>query len=98
MPGLGGFIFLCNNEIVEECQEKLVFGMTVGVKEEVLKITPGLPLFLFNISTKEMLGGYVAAGRGGFSLDASAFMSATVARRPKSSASGGRSKVCVASI
>ena len=85
----GGFIFLCNGEIVEECREKLVFGHVPKMKVEVAAITPGVPLFLFNISSKEMYGGYVAKGAGGFNLDPTAFTS-MVSRRGTRSGSTGR--------
>ena len=83
MSSPGGFIFLCNGEIVDECREKLVFGHVPKMKDEVAAIRPGLPLFLFNISSKEMYGGYVANGAGGFNLDATAFTSMVIRRGPR---------------
>lgn len=59
-----GFIFTCSKETFPECMLKKVFGLPVGRMQEVANISPCTPLFLYNISTKELVCGFEAAGYG----------------------------------
>lgn len=59
-----GFIFTCSKETYAECMLKKVFGLPTGRQHEVSNISPCTPLFLYNISTKDLVCGFEAAGYG----------------------------------
>jgi len=61
---LSGVIFGCTDETKDECLRDLVFGLPIAHWDYVQKITEGLPLFLFNYTTREMYGVFVAASKG----------------------------------
>lgn len=68
-----GIIFVCNNTTKEECLQRQIFGLPDVYLEMVKMITPGMHLFLFNSSTRELTGGFTAASHGGYALCSSAF-------------------------
>lgn len=70
---LGGFIFMCNNETMPEDLERQLFGLTQRYQDSVRAITPGLPLFLYNYSTKYLHGVYEATSDGGLNIDPEAW-------------------------
>ncbi|RZC73321.1 hypothetical protein C5167_048802 [Papaver somniferum] len=58
---LGGVIFGCTRHTMKECLSNQIFGLP-GVHFSYIKnIEPGLPLFLFNYTDKQLLGIYEAA-------------------------------------
>ncbi|KAF5206209.1 Kelch-like protein [Thalictrum thalictroides] len=61
---LGGVIFGCINNTIEECLSGLVFGLPAIHFCYVKNIEPGLPLFLFNYSDRKLHGIYEAASNG----------------------------------
>ena len=66
---LGGVIFHCNVSTYAENIERMVFGMAERRIELVSRITTGMPLFLYNTTTKEMHSGFIAASAGGLLLE-----------------------------
>lgn len=51
---IAGFIFGCNNDTLDECLDRKLFGVPLNFfsQEELNEIKPGIPLFLFNYSTR----------------------------------------------
>lgn len=68
-PGtFAGFIFLCSNETFPDLESR-VFGLPLAHLSSVRAIKLGMPLFLFNYSTRCLCGVYEAASDGGLNLD-----------------------------
>ncbi|KAF1883803.1 hypothetical protein Lal_00012721, partial [Lupinus albus] len=70
---LGGYIFVCNNETMQENIEKKLFGLPPRYRDSVRAITPGMPLFLYNFTTHKLHGIFEAAGYGGTNIDPTAW-------------------------
>ncbi|XP_010533569.1 PREDICTED: B2 protein-like [Tarenaya hassleriana] len=70
---IGGYIFVCNNETMEENLKRQLFGLPPRYRDSVRAITPGLPLFLYNYSTHQLHGIYEAASFGGTNIDPKAW-------------------------
>ncbi|CAH8310225.1 unnamed protein product [Eruca vesicaria subsp. sativa] len=70
---IGGYIFVCNNDTMEENLKRQLFGLPPRYRDSVRAITPGLPLFLYNYSTHQLHGIYEAASFGGTNIELSAF-------------------------
>ncbi|KAI3971339.1 hypothetical protein MKX01_008183 [Papaver californicum] len=66
---LGGVIFGCTRHTMKECLSNQIFGLP-GVHFSYIKnIEPGLPLFLFNYSDRQLLGIYEAASNGEMNIN-----------------------------
>ncbi|XP_060176746.1 uncharacterized protein LOC132606984 isoform X1 [Lycium barbarum] len=61
---LGGVIFGCKDNTMKECILKQLFGLPAPHYSYVKNIDPGLPLFLFNYSNRELHGIFEAASSG----------------------------------
>ncbi|XP_018458767.1 DCD domain-containing protein NRP [Raphanus sativus] len=70
---IGGYIFVCNNDTMEENLKRQLFGLPPRYRDSVRAITPGLPLFLYNYSTHQLHGVYQAASFGGTNIELNAF-------------------------
>lgn len=70
---VGGYIFVCNNDTMEENLKRHLFGLPPRYHDSVRQITPGLPLFLYNYSTHQLHGVFEAASFGGTNIDPSAW-------------------------
>ncbi|KAI3990760.1 hypothetical protein MKX01_023060 [Papaver californicum] len=70
---VGGYIFVCNNDTMEENLKRQLFGLPPRYRDSVRAITPGLPLFLYNYSTHQLHGIFEAASFGGTNIDPSAW-------------------------
>ncbi|CAM8894253.1 unnamed protein product [Rhodiola kirilowii] len=70
---LGGYIFVCNNDTMQEDLKRLLFGLPPRYKDSVRAITPGLPLFLYNYTTHQLHGIFEAASFGGSNIDPTAW-------------------------
>lgn len=70
---VGGYIFVCNNDTMEENLKRQLFGLPPRYRDSVRQITPGLPLFLYNYSTHQLHGIYEAASFGGTNIDPKAW-------------------------
>ncbi|XP_019436138.1 PREDICTED: B2 protein-like [Lupinus angustifolius] len=70
---LGGYIFVCNNETMQENLERKLFGLPPRYRDSVRAITPGMPLFLYNFTTHKLHGIFEAAGFGGTNIDPTAW-------------------------
>ena len=81
---IGGFIFFCNNETIDENLARGIFGLVARWSDVVQVIKPGLPLFLYNYSNKEMHGGFVAASDGALNIDPDAWLMASFGNKPTS--------------
>ncbi|KAL3499205.1 hypothetical protein ACH5RR_038298 [Cinchona calisaya] len=66
---VGGYIFVCNNDTMQENLQRQLFGLPPRYRDSVRAITPGLPLFLYNYSTHQLHGIFEAAGFGGTNID-----------------------------
>ncbi|KAK8954307.1 hypothetical protein KSP39_PZI001811 [Platanthera zijinensis] len=70
---VGGYIFVCNNETMEENLKRQLFGLPPRYRDSVRAITPGLPIFLYNYSTHQLHGIFEAASFGGANIDPAAW-------------------------
>ncbi|KAK8538215.1 hypothetical protein V6N13_096003 [Hibiscus sabdariffa] len=70
---VGGYIFVCNNDTMEENLRRHLFGLPPRYRDSVRAITPGLPLFLYNYSTHQLHGVFEAASFGGSNIDPTAW-------------------------
>ncbi|XP_042476298.1 B2 protein-like isoform X2 [Macadamia integrifolia] len=70
---LGGYIFVCNNETMQDDLRRQLFGLPHKYKDSVRAITPGLPLFLYNYTSHQMHGVYQAVSFGGSNIDPTAW-------------------------
>lgn len=70
---VGGYIFVCNNDTMEENLKRHLFGLPPRYRDSVRQITPGLPLFLYNYSTHQLHGIYEADSFGGTNIDPTAW-------------------------
>ncbi|WVZ99828.1 hypothetical protein U9M48_045070 [Paspalum notatum var. saurae] len=70
---VGGYIFVCNNDTMEENLKRRLFGLPSRYRDSVRAITPGLPLFLYNYSTHQLHGIFEAASFGGSNIDPTAW-------------------------
>ncbi|KAI3422957.1 DCD domain-containing protein, partial [Psidium guajava] len=70
---VGGYIFVCNNDTMQENLQRQLFGLPPRYRDSVRQITPGLPLFLYNYSTHQLHGIFEAASFGGTNIDPAAW-------------------------
>lgn len=70
---LGGYIFVCNNDTMQEDLKRQLFGLPPRYRDSVRAITPGLPLFLYNYTTHQLHGMFEAASFGGSNIDPTAW-------------------------
>lgn len=70
---LGGYIFVCNNDTMQEDLKRQLFGLPQRYRDSVRAIQPGLPLFLYNYTTHQLHGVFEAASFGGSNIDPSAW-------------------------
>jgi hypothetical protein len=70
---VGGYIFVCNNDTMEENLKRQLFGLPSRYRDSVRAIRPGLPLFLYNYSTHQLHGIFEAASFGGSNIDPTAW-------------------------
>ncbi|KAI5073754.1 hypothetical protein GOP47_0011767 [Adiantum capillus-veneris] len=70
---LGGYIFVCNNDTMQEDLKRQLFGLPQRYWDSVRAIQPGLPLFLYNYTTHQLHGIFEAASFGGSNIDPSAW-------------------------
>ncbi|KAL0344423.1 UNVERIFIED_CONTAM: B2 protein [Sesamum radiatum] len=70
---LGGVIFGCTKDTMRECLANQLFGLPAQHFLYVKNIEPGLPLFLFNYSERNLHGIYEAASSGKMSIDSYAW-------------------------
>ncbi|CAI5990785.1 unnamed protein product, partial [Closterium sp. NIES-65] len=68
---LAGYIFVCNNETMEDDIKRELFGLPQKYHESVRGIQPGMPLFLYNYTTHHLHGVFEASSEGGLNLDPS---------------------------
>lgn len=71
----GGFIFQCSSTTEDECFERMLFGETERYQELVKLIEPGDVLFLYNVTTKRLLGEFKAVSAGKFEIEPEAWNS-----------------------
>nr|CAD37200.1 GDA2 protein [Pisum sativum] len=70
---LGGYIFVCNNDTMQEDLKRQLFGLPPRYRDSVRAITPGLPLFLYNYTTHQLHGIFEATCFGGSNIDPTAW-------------------------
>ncbi|KAJ7292265.1 hypothetical protein O6H91_10G039000 [Diphasiastrum complanatum] len=70
---LGGYIFVCNNDTMQEDLKRQLFGLPQRYRDSVRSIQPGLPLFLYNYTTHQLHGIYEATSFGGSNIDPTAW-------------------------
>ncbi|XP_047942744.1 B2 protein-like [Salvia hispanica] len=70
---LGGYIFMCNNDTMEEHLQRQLFGLSRRCINSVRAIKHGLPLFLYNYTTQRLHGIFEADGVGDDNLDPTAW-------------------------
>jgi len=70
---LGGYIFVCNNDTMQENLKRQLFGLPPRYRDSVRAITPGLPLFLYNYTTHQLYGIFEASSFGGSNIDPTAW-------------------------
>ncbi|KAI4375388.1 hypothetical protein MLD38_013266 [Melastoma candidum] len=70
---LGGYVFVCNNDTMQEDLKRQLFGLPPRYRDSVRAITPGLPLFLYNYTTHQLHGIFEATSFGGSNIDPTAW-------------------------
>ncbi|KAL5726909.1 hypothetical protein ACHQM5_000153 [Ranunculus cassubicifolius] len=70
---IGGYIFVCNNDTMQENLQRQLFGLPPRYRDSVRAITPGLPLFLYNYSNHQLHGIFEASSFGGTNIDPTAW-------------------------
>ncbi|KAJ7538425.1 hypothetical protein O6H91_11G047300 [Diphasiastrum complanatum] len=70
---LGGYIFVCNNDTMQEDLKRQLFGLPQRYRDSVRAIQPGLPLFLYNYTTHQLHGIFEAVSFGGSNIDPTAW-------------------------
>ncbi|CAM6085370.1 unnamed protein product [Calypogeia fissa] len=70
---LAGMIFGCSSATFHECMRLQLFGLPAKSKDDVMRVTPGTKVFLFNFDTKELSGIFEAITHGGWQLQPDAF-------------------------
>ncbi|KAK9144027.1 hypothetical protein Syun_013427 [Stephania yunnanensis] len=70
---IGGYIFVCNNDTMQENLKRQLFGLPPRYRDSVRAIRPGLPLFLYNYSTHQLHGIFEASSFGGMNIDPNAW-------------------------
>ncbi|KAL1290176.1 hypothetical protein HN51_058584 [Arachis hypogaea] len=66
---LGGVIFGCKHNTMNQCFQMQLFGLPSGHISYVKNIGPGLPLFLFNYSDRMLHGIFEAASSGRLNIN-----------------------------
>ncbi|KAJ1261907.1 hypothetical protein BS78_09G064900 [Paspalum vaginatum] len=66
---LGGVIFGCKHDTIEECFRKQLFGLPSVHYSYVRNVKPGMALFLFNYSDRKLHGIFEAASPGQMYID-----------------------------
>ncbi|MBE0633639.1 hypothetical protein MUP51_05745 [Candidatus Bathyarchaeota archaeon] len=69
------YIFYCNNQTMDECFKKALFGNTYKHWETIKKIKKGALIFLINLSTGILYGPFTATRKSQLNLDPYAFLS-----------------------
>nr|GLL40351.1 uncharacterized protein LOC109154902 [Ipomoea trifida] len=75
---LGAVIFGCKHYTIQECFSKMLFGLPHLHSPYVKKVSPGLPLFLFNYSDRKLHGIFKAVGHGQLNIDPHAWTGGSV--------------------
>ncbi|KAM7274499.1 hypothetical protein ACFE04_016365 [Oxalis oulophora] len=66
---LAAVIFGCKHSTIKECYEKKLFGLPAPHYCYIRNVYPGLPLFLFNYTDRQLHGVFEAAGSGQMNID-----------------------------
>ncbi|KAL9231464.1 hypothetical protein vseg_006691 [Gypsophila vaccaria] len=72
---LAGLIFACKKTTFKECFSKKLFGLPGAHISYVQKVTPGMPLFLFNCTDRKLFGIFEAVSSGQMNIDKHAWTS-----------------------
>jgi hypothetical protein len=72
MPG-PGFVFGCNQETMDECLGRGVFGLPANMKAAAACIQPGCSIFLFNVTDRLFFGVFEALTPAAMNLEPTAF-------------------------
>ncbi|XP_035816052.1 uncharacterized protein [Zea mays] len=79
---LGGMIFGCKPDTIEECFKKQLFGLPAVHYSYVKNVKPGMPLFLFNYIDRRLHGIFEAASLGQMSIDPYAWSNEDLLKTP----------------
>ena len=68
-----GFIFGCDNNTMDECLGRGIFGLPAHMKRAASDIGPGSPIFLFNVTERLLFGVFEALTPATINIDPAAF-------------------------
>ncbi|XP_020599303.1 B2 protein-like [Phalaenopsis equestris] len=66
---IGGYMFISCNETMEKDIKMQLFCLPLSYCDSVRAITPGMPLFLYNETTRQLHGIFEATSFGGYNID-----------------------------
>jgi len=67
------YLFICSDETLNECFSRRLFGIGKRHWSTVKEINEGDTIFLYNISSKELIGPFIAASKGGLEIEPEAW-------------------------
>jgi len=70
---LKAYLFICSYETINECFSRSLFGIGKKHWGAVQEISEGDILFLYNLSSRELIGPFIAASEGGWRIDPEAW-------------------------
>ncbi|MCO5557022.1 hypothetical protein L7F22_010577 [Adiantum nelumboides] len=68
LKNFAGFVFVCNKSTIPDL-DRGIFGLPGSYEDSVRNIHRGMPLFLFDCTSRRLYGVFEAASGGGYNID-----------------------------